>query len=114
MKFIDKILKAIYKPDEKAGLQTGTGNTQDENIKAEPSGYESNAKVLNLHPDGGKNIDLNTQTTEADIHDALQDNFNASTGDIYNIGNPERAQKRKFKDIDSALNTQYFGNLEKR
>ncbi|NJD76183.1 MAG: hypothetical protein FIB08_03690 [Candidatus Methanoperedens sp.] len=112
MKILDKIFKAVgYDPDDKAGQLSGNGNSQDENIKPEPSGYAANENVaMPVNPDGGKRT-IDTQTTESDIHDALRENMEAERGAAFSdtLNYP---QKRKYRDIDSQLQNQYFSGMK--
>lgn len=99
-----------YDPNQKTGQFVGTGsNIENDGLKPEPNGYENSQNILNVHPDGGENTDLNVRTTMKDV----QDWHTEATQEI--LGQPQTARpdnKNRFQNVDAQLAAQYYGNMK--
>lgn len=100
-----------YDSSSHAGKFGSSGSHIDDTKReSEPNGYDSLQNVLNVHPDGGKNTDLDARTTMSDI----QDWHTNATQEI--LGNPtvNLPSKNAHRDVDAELANKYFSNLERR
>lgn len=105
------ILGKNYDPQENTGKFSGTGsNIENDGLKPSPNGFDPNQNVQNVHPDGGKNTDLDSKTAMKDV----QDRYTNLTFEL--LGQPQTARpmKNAHRDVDAELSAKYYSNMEQR